>query len=350
MSPASSRTRRLVNLGLLLAGLAAMTWTLHGIGFARLAAMVATVGWWFVVVLVVELATVSCDAAALRCALRPESRMVRVPRLLATQLAGQAMNTLLPTGALGEATKVSLLAGHAPRDRVLGGVLLVNLLGFLTSVGLVVVGLPVVALLLELPPALERAAWLAAGLGLALAAASVALVQRGMAASLADLLRAVREIAAERRQRWDPHLQRFDAALRLVGAGHAPGLLPAWRWLLLSRLLGWLEYGILLYAIAGSLPLELWLASLPLGVVIGWLATLVPMGAGVTEGGHYALFAALGVAPAVGVAVVVTRRLRQLAVATLGLGALALLQAERSSAGPTALRRALARRRMAATS
>ena len=31
MSPASSRTRRLVNLGLLLAGLAAMTWTLHGI-------------------------------------------------------------------------------------------------------------------------------------------------------------------------------------------------------------------------------------------------------------------------------------------------------------------------------
>ena len=63
------------------------------------------------------------------------------------------------------------------------------------------------------------------------------------------------------------------------------------------------------------------------GVLIGWISPIVPLGLGLADGGNYALYVLLGASGVHGMVVAMVNRARSLAIATLGLGAMALLTA-----------------------
>ena len=79
--------------------------------------MLASIGWWAVPLMLLSLTTLMLNTAAIRVFMRPEQRMISYWRVLVAQLSGQAVNSVTPTGTVGEVLKVTMLDGHAPRYR-----------------------------------------------------------------------------------------------------------------------------------------------------------------------------------------------------------------------------------------
>jgi uncharacterized membrane protein YbhN (UPF0104 family) len=87
---------------------------------------------------------------------------------------------------------------------------------------------------------------------------------------------------------------------------------------LVSHCGSWSIKCILVYAAGGPTAVGFLAAIIALGQAIYWVSKLVPMGIGVTEGGNYAVFAALGANPAIGVTIGLAARVIDLSYAMLG--------------------------------
>src|SRR5262245_23526795 len=105
----------------------ALYFMMRSLGWDHFREVLGDVGRWFIVIIALETLALCCDAAALNTFMRPEARMVSYWRVLAAQASGRALNTLTPGGTVGEVAKVTLLVSHAPRDRVLSSIVLLNL-------------------------------------------------------------------------------------------------------------------------------------------------------------------------------------------------------------------------------
>src|SRR5262249_41417608 len=147
------------NVAVLVVGAAALAFMMHRVGVASARDVLADAGGWFPVILALDLAAMAFDAAAVHAFMRPEARMVSFWRGLAAQARGRAINILTPGGALGEATKIAMLVGHAPRGRVVSSIVLFNLATFYLSVAIVAVGVPITALLVDMPHDLAIVVW-----------------------------------------------------------------------------------------------------------------------------------------------------------------------------------------------
>jgi hypothetical protein len=293
-------------------GIVVTTW-LVGVGaiFAHLRA----IGWWFLVLIGVEMIATTCDATAVYLMTRgtgaPSFRDVIV-----AQFAGRAVNSVTPASNLGEALKVSLLARNCSTGRVTAAVLYVLLVMVVMSLSVIAIGSVATAFLFDMP-GLARLALCAAALVSACAAATViVLVRRGMLASLTAFLARIRIISKERQERWTERLEDLDSRLRGdVGAEHRGGAIAA---IAVSQLLQKaLAFGTVLAA-GYSLGPGQFLALCSAGVVLGWVSTIIPMGLGISEGGNVALFALIGAPTAIGVALALARRVNQVVFALLG--------------------------------
>ena len=65
---------------------------------------------------------------------------------------------------------------------------------------------------------------------------------------------------------------------------------------------------------------------LSVGLLIGWISQVVPMGLGLQDGGNYALFGILGATGPQGLLVAMLQRARSVSVAMLGLGVFVVMQ------------------------
>src|SRR5688572_5539436 len=194
------------NVAVLVIGGGLLAWMLNRLGLDNVRRVLTGVGGWFAVVVAFDVAALACEAAAIHQFMRPEARMVKYWRVLAAQASGRAINILTPGGALGEATKVTMLVAHVPRGRVVSSIVLLNLASFYLSVAILIIGVPITALLVDLPPELRVIVWVGLGVILALVAGLVILIQRGAMGTLFGALRRMRILSAERAERWTAKL------------------------------------------------------------------------------------------------------------------------------------------------
>jgi len=319
---------KLVNWIFFGVAIAALAWMIRSVGPRKVAELVKSIGGgWFAILMLLELGSYACDAAAIKAFMRPESRMIDYLRVFAAQLSGAAINLLMPTGKVGEASKVTLMVRRAPRGRVVSSVLLYNLYGFFLNVGIVVIGIPITALVYRLPHKVEVAIWLAGGILLALALFLLWLVTRGIGSSLVGFLRTVHIISPERRERWRARLLKLDGQLKPTGPEASHGTSVGIGWMVLSRVVGWIQSAIVIYLVVGELDGMFLIASLSAGMVIAWVAAIVPMGIGVSEGGSYLIYEVLGAGATAGLGVALIRRVRQVIIAVLGVALMLILQA-----------------------
>src|SRR5262245_28618338 len=139
------------NLTVFAVGGIGLAFMLRRLGWDNVRSVFRGVGGWFFVAVAFDVAALACEAAAIRSFMQPEARMVRYLRVLAAQASGRAINILTPGGALGEPTKITMLVASAPRGRVVSSIVLINLVSFYLSVAIVIVGVPITALLVDLP-------------------------------------------------------------------------------------------------------------------------------------------------------------------------------------------------------
>lgn len=313
------------NIIMMVFGAAALTWMMHELGWSKFREVVDNVGWYFALILGLDLAALMLDARALHTFMRPEARMVSYWRVLAAQASGRAVNVVTPFGALGEATKLTMLVSHARRSRVLSAIVLINLTTLYISVAVMVIGTPITVLLVDLPRPLK----VTVGVGLAvlipLMIALGVIVKRGALSTLTGLLRGVHAISKERRDRWRKSLSEVDQHIAELHKHRSAGTWHGILWMLLSRLVTWTATMMLIYAAGVAITPSLVIGVLSVGVLITWIASVVPLGLGLADGGNYALFDLLGATGMHGAFLTMLNRVRSLAVALVGFVIMAIV-------------------------
>jgi len=299
-------------------GLVVVAWMLGEFGAAGVHRLATTVGWWFAVIAALDLITLSIDAAAVHAFMRPEARMVSYWRVLAAQASGVATNLITPGGKLGEATKVTMLIGHAPRGRAVSSVVQFNVANLYLSVLVLAVGVPLTLALVDLPRHVEVVAAAGTAVFVAVVIAISALVNRGAIASMIDALAGLRMISPNRATDWKTRSRDVDTHVRELHTRRGPGTRRGIALVCMSRALGLVTVTVTLHAIGLPLTAPAVIGILSVGIVVSWVSNLVPLGIGVSEGGHYALFAALAGAPFTGLGYALINRARSLVLAALG--------------------------------
>jgi len=320
-----SRLARIFNLVVFVIGGVALWWMLRNQSWAELRGHLEGVGWWFLVYLGLELGALTCDAAALHAFMRPEARMIPYWRVLGAQSSGRAINVLTPGGALGEATKLTMLVQHAPRARVLSSIVLLNLSQVYLSTGVMLLGIPITLLLVELPHAIRVMVGIGLAVILPLLVALGVLIHRGAVSTIVGTLQRARAISSERATRWKTRLVEVDRHIRELHKNRSAGTWKGLLWVLASKSFSWTGTIVLLSAIGVPLTVTMILGVLSIGVLITWVSNVVPLGLGIADGSNYVLYNLLGATGPQGLIVSMISRARTVTMAFLGLGVMAAL-------------------------
>ncbi len=297
--------------------LVALVFTIRDVGLRTLGGYLRRIGWWWFLVVALEVLNTTLHSTALRAFAAPDKLRLRSAML--AQLAGRAVNAVTPSGNLGELVKMSVLTEVVNPSRAVATVLLYNVVSFTIELGIVAIAAPFFALLVPMPTGLR---WLFLGLGVVCFVISIGLyllVRRGMLASVARAGVKLRLLSTARYEKWQEKLQGVDDKLRLVAGTSKRERAIGIGALLLSRISALVLSMVILYAVGKSISIG-FIAAWTVGSFPIYLAsTLVPMGLGVSEGGYYGLFRSLGYNPAAGVTLVIARRCITIMYAAIGL-------------------------------
>ena len=323
----------------LVVALVALVWTIHSTGIGTIGRYFRRIGWWWFAVLALEVVITSLDAFSIRAFLSPEQAKVGFGSALLSQLAGRSVNAVTPSGNLGEAVKVSVLTDHVDQSRAVATILLYNVVSFTVELGMVAVAAPFVALLVPMPTSVRWIMIVAGIVCLALSIGIYALVHRGVLSSVARLAKRIRVpgfawlrrkiwktpspshylLSEARYEQWLGALMSVDDKMRLSAGARTRD-----RWLgiaavILSRATSMTLSLMILNAVGEPITIGFVAAYTVGGFIIYMVSSLVPMGLGISEGGNWWLFRALGENPARGVTLVVARRVTLVIYAGIGL-------------------------------
>ena len=307
------------NIAVLMVGGTALVYLLDKLGWDNVKRVLGGVGGWFGVIIALDVAALACEAAAIRELMRPESRMAKYWRILAAQWSGRAINILTPGGALGEGVKVTMLVAHVPRGRVVSSIVLLNLAAFYLSVAILIVGVPLTALLVDLPRQLQLIVWIGLAVLIPLVIGLGVMIQRGAVGTVLSALHRMRILSAERAEKWKLRLAEIDKHIRELQANRTEGTRLGLVFVCCARLCAWSATAVVLYTVGVNVSFTVLVGVFSVGVLIGWISAIVPFGLGVADGSNYALFNVLGAAGAHGVFVTLLGRARSLTLALLGL-------------------------------
>jgi hypothetical protein len=310
------------NIVVFVVGGAALVLLMKRLGLANARRVLSDAGAWLALVVGLDVAAMCCDAAAIHAFMRPESRMVSYMRVLSAQASGRAINVLTPGGALGEATKVSMLVGHAPRARIVSSIVLYNLSTLYLSVIIIAIGVPITTGLVHLSREVAIIAWVGLVTILAIMIAMVVVIRRGAVGTLIDAAKGAHLVSAARAERYAAKLTDIDHQLRDLHT--APGLRIGGTWIALSRACSWAATTTVLHAIGVPITATLLIGVFSVGILVGWVSSIVPLGVGIADGGNYALFGVLGASGSKGVMMALLGRMRSLTVAVIGLVVMAI--------------------------
>lgn len=305
-----------------LAGALVVAYLVVQIGPAAIWGAFRTLSWRLLLVLVFPTClAVLADTLAWRFTFpeppRPFSRLIRV------RLAGEAVNLVTPTAALGgDLLKAYLLRpGVALRDS-LASVIADKTTSVVSQILLLLVGLLIGGLLLPLSPAvlLTMAGSLVVEI---LCVAGFVMVQlRGVVGGGGRLLAKLRMPPSREHQ---DVLDGTDHVLRSLYARHDRGLMASVLCHFLSFTLGTLEIYLVVrfLGIPISLPAAFTIGAF--GTAVKFFSFMVPASLGALEGGNVAIFAAFGLGGAVGLTYTLVRRLREILWVAVGFLASSLV-------------------------
>ena len=313
---APSWTRRFTIISFVI-GFVALAITIWSVGPQKLLDQLGAIGVGFVAIIAMEIVITLCDSAALSGFLGSGGRRSSYLHVVRAQVSGRAINAVTPLGSLGEATKATTLMERTPSRRAIAAVFHYNLASAGVRLLIIILGAPVCGLVLDLPRTLVIALFAGSAVAAVALTAGVLLVRRGMLSTLVDAGRTIRVLSKDRHERWRKKVLEIDR-YRPKHA-HQRGRWTSVGWMLLSRVLGVVSTWIVLRSVGYSAGLSTLAAIATAGQLISMIASVVPMGLGISEGSNAALFAALGAPPALGVTMVLGSRVTTIMYAVVGL-------------------------------
>ncbi|MDA0745932.1 MAG: flippase-like domain-containing protein [bacterium] len=267
-------------------------------------------GWGYGVVIGITGVAHAVNAWGWRWCFDREERPPTFVKLLRIKLSGEALGNVMPVSQVGkELVKAYMLRGQVRAGRGVPSLVLNKTMEALSGLVLVLGGTAVALHRL----AFSREARIGLVVGLALTSLVIVLgvlrQRRNPCSRVLDLAKWLRVSCLERFRDRAVEVDRNLAAFYRMGLLRFVGLLGLH---LAGWLLGVLEISFILYVLGHPLPLVQVLVFHALMVVINTVFCFVPAGLGVFEGGHAFLFHTMGLAPGLGLAVGMIRRIRRL--------------------------------------
>lgn len=295
------------------------------LGWDGMRRVILGTGPWFGLIAAVDLLSAGCDAFAIHGFLRPKLT-VSYWAVFAAQASGIAVNRLTPGNSLGEPVKVTMLTTrHVPTSLAVSAIVMFNLATIYVGVTVLVIGVPVTALLLDLPQRIGVIVWLVTALLVGVALGSIVLVKRGAVGTLIDAIAGTRLLSKERANSWRTKIADIDARLRdLFGNARTSGLRRGLAGVIASRVLSWCGTIAVLHAADIPLTPRLVIATLSVGVIVTWASSIVPLGLGIADGANYVLYGLLGASSGAGLVYTMIGRLRTVMLAMMGLVVMAI--------------------------
>lgn len=205
-APARPRARVLVSLLLLAAGAALLIWQARqsDLSMADLREGFATVGFWFVVILILSFLRFVLRSYAWRVMLH---RPVPLGRVIAATISGDALGNIIPAGFVaGETAKAVYLRGHVEAARALAGLAAETFFYSISVAVYVVLAAAAMFAFFDIPPEVEWAGTIAlGGMAAVLAGAAWLAWQKPAIAS-----RVLSRIGGGRASRWVDKLRAFE--------------------------------------------------------------------------------------------------------------------------------------------
>ncbi len=312
---------RILHVLALVAGAIGLVVLLDRVGWSGMRDAVVNAGWWFAVIAVIDLAGVACDAAAVHALARRDTE-VSYGRVFLAQASGMAINRLTPGNSLGEPIKVTMLVDHMPKDAAVAAILKYNLVTLYVALAVIVTGVPLTLLALDLPTRLSIAVGVATAMLVIAALALALVVRRGAIATVIHGAARIRLISAARAARWVTQTTAIDGSVRSFAD---PWSRRGVAFAVASRALSCMTAIAVLAAAAITPTPALVLGMCSVGILVTWLASVVPLGLGVADGTNYFLYGVLGAAPAAGLVFTTVNRARTLVLAAIGLAIMLLV-------------------------
>jgi hypothetical protein len=305
----SVRRRQLLTLVGAIAGAALFTYAVRRAGVAEILEAIQRIGWGMLAILALAGGRFLIRAECWRLCV-PQGTPLPLSRAFSAFLAGDAVGNVTPLGLLAsEPTKVLLTRHHLATRESVASLAVENLVYAASVIAMVAVGLGIVLFTVPLP-----AVWRWA-LVLVLAAFAIG------AAMAIRLLRGTWDPSRGRRPRWREKLAGVRVAVLGFSAGH-----PARVWRVFLLDLGYhglaiLEVFLTLRWLVGdrspTLAQAIVFEALNRAITVAF--KFVPFRIGVDEALSGALAPVLAIDPAVGVALAVVRKVRNLSWAAIGL-------------------------------
>ena len=320
------RASTIFNVIVLVIGVVAFGFVANHLGWSGIRQAIVGAGAWFIVIAAIDLISAMCDAFAIHGFLLPTQR-VPYWRVYAAQLSGMAINRLTPGNSLGEPVKVTMLVRSVHIELAVSAVVMFNLTTMYVGIAAIVLGVPLTALLLDLPDRVALLVWIGLAVLVAVAIGIAVLVRRGAIGTLIDVLVTTHVISPARGTRWHAKVDAIDARVRKLGDARGSGSKRGLAGVLGSRVLNWVGTIVVLYAADIELTAPLVVASLSVGILITWMSNIIPLGLGLADGTNYMLYGLLGAAPVAGLLFTLLNRLRTVVLALLGLMAMLIANA-----------------------
>jgi uncharacterized protein (TIRG00374 family) len=319
-----ARKSHLFNMAVLCVGLIALVILLVTVDWDTIGREVRHVGRWFIVIALIDLASVACDAFAIYGFLLPQVPHVSYPRVFAAEASGLAINRLTPGNSLGEPTKVTMLMQAVPPDAAISAIVMFNLTTMFVGTASLAIGVPITLSLIDLPEEVAVPVWIVTGLILLGAVTLAIVVRRGAVGTLIDLIGSTRVISSARRERWRARIADIDRNVRKIRNVRGVGGIAA------SRVLNWLGTIVLVNAASFEVTPTLVVALLSVGYIVTSISNIVPLGLGLADGGNEALFKVVNLPASAGSLFVWINRLRTVVLACMGLVVMAIANFVRS--------------------
>ncbi len=198
--------------------------------------------------------------------------------------------------------------------------------------------------MVDLPRELSIIVWTGLAVLVPLVIGLGVVIHRGALETIMSALRSVRVVSEARLASWKTKLLDIDRHLKELHSDQSPGTRNGLLLLCLSRLFSWTATTTVLFVVGVRVHPTLLIGVLSVGVLIGWISSIVPFGVGIADGSNFALFDVLGASGAHGVFVTMLGRARSLTIALIGLVVMAAGHASnRVSVARRNHRRAVAR-------
>lgn len=309
---AAEQRRRVV---ISIAGVGLVAYLLWRVGANDVMASFRVLSWRVLLVVFLPAALLKVADARAWSALLPPKKVALFP-LLRAIVAGQAVAALTPTGTFGgDAVKVLMLRHRLARRDAIASLIVAETTSTASQGIFLLLGLVVASRLTDVALPLVRIMWWLVLLETLAIAAFILLQLRGVAARAERLLarfRLSRSFLPEAAAHLDDSLATFYRQ-------HRRRIVWSFAWHLLGWFLGAVEVAVILSLSGMPVPGSTAFVIEALGTGISFATFFMPVQWGIDEGGAVAVFTALGLNPASGLALSLIRRVREATWIAIGL-------------------------------